>query len=159
MKFVFRFLRSKYIGRIIWLRALYWSFVFSSFGKKSRVLGSIVVIKPENITIGNDTSINHGCFFNARTLLSIGNHVHLFSFVIINTGGLDYCKILKNRQHIKAMVVIEDGVWVGSNAIINPGVVIGKNSVIGSGAVVTKDIPADSVAVGVPAKVIKSIYS
>lgn len=46
---------------------------------------------------------------------------------------------------------------LGSKAIILPGVTIGRNSVVGAGAVVTKDIPPYSIAVGVPAKVIKKI--
>ena len=54
------------------------------------------------------------------------------------------------------LVVIGSNVWIGANAIVLPGVTIGKGSVIGAGIVVTKDIPPYSVAVGVPAKVIKS---
>lgn len=53
-------------------------------------------------------------------------------------------------------VVIEDGAHIGIGAIIMPGVTIGKGAVIGAGAVVTKDIPEYTLAVGVPAKVIKS---
>ena len=53
-------------------------------------------------------------------------------------------------------IVIEDYVWIGGRANIMAGVTIGKGSVIGAGAVVTRDIPPYSVAVGVPAKVIKT---
>lgn len=52
-------------------------------------------------------------------------------------------------------VIIEEGAWIGSNSTICSGVTIGKNAVIGANSVVTKDIPAYSVAVGLPAKVIK----
>jgi maltose O-acetyltransferase len=48
-------------------------------------------------------------------------------------------------------------VWIGANVTILPGVTIGNNVVIGAGAVVTKDIPDNSLAVGVPARVIKEI--
>lgn len=54
-------------------------------------------------------------------------------------------------------IVIGDNVWLGGGAIIMPGVTIGENSVIGAGAVVTKDIPANVVAVGNPARVIRSV--
>ena len=50
-----------------------------------------------------------------------------------------------------------NNVHIGINSVIMPGVNIGDNCVIGCGAVVTKDIPDNSIAVGVPAKVIKSI--
>ena len=53
-------------------------------------------------------------------------------------------------------IVIEDDCWLGHGVTVLDGVTIGKGSVIGAGAVVTKDIPPFSVAVGIPAKVIKS---
>jgi hypothetical protein len=52
-------------------------------------------------------------------------------------------------------VAIEDGCWVGGGVIIVPGVTIGKGSVIGAGSVVTKDIPANSLAVGNPCRVLR----
>ena len=54
-------------------------------------------------------------------------------------------------------IVIGDNVWLGGGVIVLPGVTIGENSVIGAGAVVTKDIPANVVAVGNPARVLRSI--
>ncbi|MBU1097083.1 MAG: hypothetical protein KKB34_11430 [Bacteroidetes bacterium] len=52
-------------------------------------------------------------------------------------------------------VIIKDGAHIGLGAIIMPGVIIGEGAVIGAGAVVTKDIPPYTLAVGVPAKIIK----
>ena len=56
-------------------------------------------------------------------------------------------------------VKIEKNVWVGSGVTILPGVTIGDNSVIGAGSVVVKDIPANTIAVGNPCKVLRSIES
>ena len=53
-------------------------------------------------------------------------------------------------------VHIGENVWIGAGTIIVPGVTIGKNSVIGAGSVVVKDIPDNVVALGTPAKVIKT---
>lgn len=53
-------------------------------------------------------------------------------------------------------ITIGNGVYIGNNVILLPGVTVGNNVVIGAGAIVTKDIPDNSVAVGVPARVIKS---
>ena len=47
--------------------------------------------------------------------------------------------------------------WIGGNVVVLPGVTIGDNVVIGAGSVVNKDIPSNSVAVGNPCKVIKSL--
>ena len=124
---------------------------------KFHVLGSIKMYNPTRITIGAGTTINHGCILNAMEHLEIGENVRLSPGVIINTGGLDYKKTGENRNHLKSKVCIESGVWIGSGAIINPGVLIGADSVIGAGSVVTKDVPARTVAMGVPAVVVKGI--
>ena len=54
-------------------------------------------------------------------------------------------------------VSIGDNCWLGGNTIVCPGVKIGNNVVIGAGSVVTKDIPANVVAMGTPAKVVREI--
>ena len=56
-------------------------------------------------------------------------------------------------------VTIEDGVWVGCNVTILKGVTIGRGAVVGAGSLVTKDIPPYSIAVGNPARVIKSRFT
>jgi acetyltransferase-like isoleucine patch superfamily enzyme len=53
--------------------------------------------------------------------------------------------------------MIEEDCWLGTGAIILPGVHIGRGSIIGAGAVVTKDIPPLSLAVGIPARVVRQI--
>ena len=61
-------------------------------------------------------------------------------------------------RHTYALpVTIEDGCWIGGGTVILPGVSIGKGSVIGAGSVVTKSIPANSLAVGNPCRVIRKI--
>ncbi|MFJ8076958.1 sugar O-acetyltransferase [Streptomyces sp. NPDC096176] len=54
-------------------------------------------------------------------------------------------------------ITVGDNVWLGGGVIVLPGVTIGDNSVVGAGAVVTKDIPANVVAVGNPARVVRSL--
>jgi maltose O-acetyltransferase len=54
-------------------------------------------------------------------------------------------------------ITIGDNVWLGGGAIVLPGVTIGENTVVGAGSVVTRDLPADVVAVGNPARVIRSV--
>ena len=59
----------------------------------------------------------------------------------------------------RAPIVIEDDVWMGAHCIVLKGVRIGARSVIGAGSVVTKDIPSDSIAVGNPARVVRTFSS
>ncbi len=54
-------------------------------------------------------------------------------------------------------ITIEDNVWLGGGAIVLAGVTVGADSVVGAGAVVTRDVPAGVVAVGQPARVIRSV--
>lgn len=55
-------------------------------------------------------------------------------------------------------IEVGNNVHIGTDAIIMPGVKIGDNCIIGCGAIVTKSIPNNSIAVGIPARVIESIY-
>lgn len=95
-------------------------------------------------------------------LIEIKDHVRITDGVRFCThdGGLWTVRNLhddmKNADSF-GKIIVEENVHIGWNAVIMPGVTIGKNSIIGCGAVVTKNIPPNSVAVGVPAKVIKSI--
>ena len=61
------------------------------------------------------------------------------------------------RQQRTDSPIIGRDVWLGANVTVLPGVTIGDGAIIAAGAVVTKDVPANAVAAGVPAKVIKSV--
>ena len=63
----------------------------------------------------------------------------------------------KTRQEWAKPVTIGNDVWIGGNVTILPGVTIGDNCTIGAGSVVTHDIPANSIAAGNPAKIIRTI--
>jgi NDP-sugar pyrophosphorylase family protein len=58
-----------------------------------------------------------------------------------------------------APVKVEDNVWIGDSVIVCKGVTIGENSIIGAGAVVVDDIPANCIAAGNPAKIVKQLDS
>ena len=91
-------------------------------------------------------------------IITLGENVHItdgVKFITHDGGTLLYRKQIPDLEITKPIVVGND-VYIGNNVIILPGVTIGSNVVIGAGAVVTKDIPDNSVAVGVPARVIKT---
>lgn len=91
-------------------------------------------------------------------IITLGENVYItdgVKFITHDGGTLLYRKQIPDLEVTKPIVVGND-VYFGNNVIVLPGVTIGNNVVVGAGAVVTKDIPDNSLAVGVPAKVIKT---
>lgn len=114
------------------------------------------------ISIGNNCSIGDDCHITAINKIVIGNNVLLGRKITItdNAHGITDISVLdippiKRRLYSKGPVIIEDGVWIGNNVTVLPGVRIGSNAIIGANTLVSKDIPENSVAVGIPAKIIK----
>lgn len=114
---------------------------------------------PRFVTIGDDTIVGERVTIDGRRQLAssksgvtIGNHVDIASEVMIWTSQHDLTD--ERFRAIEEPVVIEDYVFIGPRVIILPGVSIGRGAAIGAGAVVTKSVPANSIAAGVPAKVI-----
>ena len=91
-------------------------------------------------------------------IITLGSNVHITDGVkfITHDGGTLLYRHLVPDLEITKPIVVGDNVYIGNNVIILPGVKIGNNVVIGAGAIVSRDIPDNSVAVGVPARVIKT---
>jgi acetyltransferase-like isoleucine patch superfamily enzyme len=111
------------------------------------------------IKIGSNSYIGYNSVLIGGEEIKIGEKVLISPGTVITTQGhffQDTRKFIKEQPTQFGKIIIEDDVWVGSNCCILPGVTIGKGSVIGAGAVVNRDIPSYSIAVGIPAKVIKT---
>jgi len=105
------------------------------------------------LIIGNNNFIN-GAIISATTKVTIGNNCKFGPFSMIIDSDFHNVKD-HNKDGESGEIVIEDDVWIGAKATILKGVTIGKGAVIAVGSVVTKSIPANAIAAGVPAKVIK----
>ena len=103
---------------------------FANFG--------LTVLDVATVRIGEDTQI--------------GPHVQLLTA----THPLDP-EPRRAKWESAEPIVIEDNVWLGGGVIICPGVTVGRNTVVGAGSVVTKDLPANVLAVGSPARVVRSL--
>jgi len=114
------------------------------FGDNVQLNDYVHIAVSEKVVIGNDVLIASRVF--------ISDHNHGFY-----SGDNQDSPLTKPRDRLLSTnaVYIKDNVWIGENVCILPGVTIGKGCVIGSMSVVTKSIPDYSIAVGVPAKVIK----
>ncbi len=142
-------------------------------GKRQQKLSSLLAkaVKPTiepmfqcdygyNIQVGANFYANHNCTILDGAPVTIGDNVMLGPGVTISTTTHPLSAAARNQGQTEAKpVTIGDNVWIGMGAQILPGVNIGDNAVIAAGAVVTADIAINSLAVGVPATVIRRIES
>lgn len=92
------------------------------------------------------------------TYVYIGDHTMMGPNVTLASAGHPILPELREHGYQYNLPIhIGKNCWLGAGVIVVPGVTIGDNSVIGAGAVVTKDIPANVVAVGTPARVLRKI--
>lgn len=132
-------------------------------GKSLRFCGARVTISPDARIWGTDTvTVEDDVGINAFTHIFGAGGVHIGARTMISTGcsiaAITHSEQIATRSiGIELPVVIEEDCWLGTGAIILPGVRVGRGSIIGAGAVVTKDIPPLSLAVGVPARVVRQI--
>lgn len=97
-------------------------------------------IIPNGVTIGKNVMMGQDCYMYTT------NHEHSKTDIPMCQQGMTELR----------PITIGNDVWIGARVIILPGVTIGNGAIIGAGAVVTKDVPDYAVAVGNPAKVIKT---
>lgn len=134
-----------------------------NLGHGVTLTGDIVPIefvshKDACISIGDDTFINYGSSISAYKHVRIGRHCFLGHYTLMvdrNEHGVER----REATPSPAQITIEDHVWIGSRVVILPGVSIGHHSVIGAGSVVTRDIPANCLAVGSPARVVRKFVA
>jgi len=122
---------------------------------------SSIVCKNGNITIGSGvnitTNVNLICGEDGEIV--IGNNIDIGSFSHFSGSTYDYNSspdVLPSSQgRISKGIVVEDTAWIGAGVTVIDGTRIGEKSIVAAGAVVTKDIPPYSVAMGVPARVVR----
>lgn len=111
-----------------------------------------------NIEIGENFYSNHNLVILDGAKVEIGDNVFIAPNCCITTAGHPINIDERNRGLEYAYPIkIGNNVWIGAGVNILPGVIIGDNVTIGAGSVVNKSIPANSIAVGNPCKVIKTI--
>lgn len=122
----------------------------------------IKLCRKKGVKIGENCVVFADVKFGSEPyLIEIGNNVRLTSNVkfVTHDGGMWVLRNLYKDTTIDKFgrIRIGDNVHVGWDVTIMPGVTIGSNCIIGVGAVVTKDIPDNSIAVGIPARVIETV--
>jgi acetyltransferase-like isoleucine patch superfamily enzyme len=119
---------------------------------------SVLSCLSASIRLGDDVSLGPGCYLRAGLAsVAIGSHVTIGAHSAIVSGSPGYKDLeipMKKQIGSAKGIVIGDDVWLGVGVKVIDGVQIGNGCVIGAGAVVIQDIPAYSIAAGVPARVL-----
>lgn len=117
----------------------------------------LVSANDAELSIGENTILNSYSIFNGGHGLKVGAHCIFAAFVYINTSDHGFRKgeLIQRQPFFGAPIEIGDDVWLGGHVFVGKGARIGRGAVIGAGAVVTGDIPEESIAVGIPARVIR----
>ncbi|MGM7666757.1 sugar O-acetyltransferase [Microbacterium sp. A93] len=110
----------------------------------------------KNLRIGKRVFINSGCRFQDQGGVSIGDDCLIGHNAVFATLNHDIDPAHR-ADMVPAPIRLGSNVWLGANVTVLPGVTIGENSVVGAGSVVTKDVPANTVAVGSPARVVRTL--
>lgn len=159
---------------------------FASFGRRSVIQPPIRLSGERRISIGADVFVGAGCWLQVlkeredgvaleigdgtslagNCVISVAKSVSIGRKVLIARGAYiadhghayDDARVPVMDQGITKVnrVEIADGAWLGENVVVGPGVRIGRGAVIGANAVVLRDIADYSVAVGIPARVIRA---
>lgn len=128
--------------------------IFPTMGENSIVNTPLTAIRPHNVRIGKNVVVMPGCLMMSAGGITIDDGAMIAANVQLISNNHD----LYERQVITCKPVhIGKNAWIGAGATILPGVTIGDNAVVGAASVVTRDVPADTIAVGNPAKIIKQI--
>jgi maltose O-acetyltransferase len=132
--------------------------LLGSLGEEAYVKPPLSVDYGENLHIGPRTFVNNNLTALDVALIMIGADCQIGPNVQLLTPTHPL-EPQPRRDKLEAAkpITIGDNVWLGGGVIVCPGVTIGDDSVVGAGSVVTRDIPPGTVAVGNPARVIRTL--
>lgn len=141
--------------------------------KRAKMLKEIFAECGDNVVIETPINANWGCkhvhlgkniYINSNVTFVDDDHIYIGDYtmfapnVTLATAAHPILPSLRRQGYQYNLPIhIGQNVWIGAGVIVMPGVTIGDNSVIGAGSVVTNDIPANSVAMGTPCRVIREI--
>ena len=120
---------------------------------------TILSCKNGDIELGDGANIGFNCELFSASSVRVGAGTLLAAYTYVIGGDHDFSdpsKSILEQGRKSDGVQIGAGAWIGAGAKVLDGVSIGDKAIIGAGAVVTRDVPAQAVAVGIPAKVVSN---
>jgi maltose O-acetyltransferase len=133
--------------------------LLGEFGESSEIRPPLHCDHGNLTRIGARTFVNFGLVVLDGGTVTIGDDVQIGPNVqlLTATHPLDAGR-RRDKWESAEPICIGSNVWLGGGVIVCPGVTIGDDTVVGAGAVVTRDLPAGVLALGVPARVVRSLY-
>jgi maltose O-acetyltransferase len=132
--------------------------LLAAFGEGSELRPPFYCDYGYQTTIGARCFVNWGLVSLDAARVTIGNDVQIGPNVQLLTATHPINPGLRlDKWEAAKPIMIMDNVWLGGGVIVGPGVTIGENTVVGAGAVVVRDLPANVVAVGNPARAIRTL--
>lgn len=120
---------------------------------------TILLCTDGDIYIEDNVSIGFNSEVMSANYVKLGKNVLISSYCFLNAATHDFQRTdiaVSEQASIGKKIVLEENVWLAANVTILDGITVGKDTIVGAGAVVNKDLPPFSIAVGMPAKVVRS---
>lgn len=136
--------------------------IYGTYGRKNRFCSGVYM--NERTMVGSYNyfgervvmfNVRMGNYCSIANSVKLGELEHDLGCISTSTHIFNPKYRISNFAGIKQPTVIEDDVWIGSNAVVLQGVTVHRGAVIGAGAIVTQDVPPYAIVVGVPARVIR----
>jgi acetyltransferase-like isoleucine patch superfamily enzyme len=121
--------------------------------------GTILSCKDGDITLGDHVNIGFHSEVFSGSQVTVGRHGLFAAYTYLVGGGHEFERAgvpVIDQARVSRGITLGENVWLGAGAKVMDGVTIGDHVVVGAGAVVTEDLPPGAVAVGVPARVVRT---
>lgn len=144
----------------IFIRYILIKSIVPTTGDNVAIDSGVIILKPENLRLGSNISINPNCYIDATGGGGIGNNVSIATGTIIITTSHTWEEEsipIKYNPVVSKPVEICDDVWIGCGVRIIGECIINSRSIVAAGAVVKGVVPSHTIVGGVPARVIKNI--
>jgi maltose O-acetyltransferase len=130
----------------------------SGIDTRTRLIGPGCHFFSSDITLGPETWVNEGVYFENRARIEIGARCGVGYQAMLCTSAHDVGPAHQRWSHWKpGTIVIQDGSWVGARAVVMGPVTIGSGCIVAAGAVVVKDCEPNGLYAGVPARRVKEL--
>lgn len=131
-----------------------------TLGQGARIAPNVSIRNGERITVGAGTHVGERAYLwagDTHGTIAIGEHCRLGPEVFITASdyGLRPDQLIAHQERSERDVVVGNDVWLGARVFIGAGVTIGDGCVVSAGSVVARSLPPGSIAVGVPARIVR----